>query len=107
MKPGDIRRNNIKILEILGYIRCHQYKEPTFQKKQFDNHYMNLDVFKFHSSWDELIPIFTKFKNYNIENWYVIFNNISTRFLLGVTSNNIEMSYKALVDLINHKHFQK
>lgn len=88
MKEKEINKNNIKIASGL----FEDFKE--------------VDKLNYHSSWDSLIPAFKEYRDANISIKYSELSNIGSLFLLGVTSNNIEKSYNAIIQLINWKNLR-
>lgn len=85
MKEKEINKNNIKIASGL-----------------FEN-FEEVNKLDYHKSWDSLIPAFQKYREANLSIKYSDLSNIGTLFMLGVSANNIEKSYNAMIQLINWK----
>ena len=60
----------------------------------------------YNTNWNSLINVFYLYKTANIGIIFSELSNINTLFLLGVSQNNIEKSYNALVKIVNFKNIR-
>jgi hypothetical protein len=96
---------NEKLAIIDGYVINPNYTRKMYQHVETGK-LVEADDFKYHSSWDCLIPIFHKLKKYNIHEWFSELSNIGSMFLLGCTLNEIDKSYQAISKLISLPGFE-
>lgn len=98
---------NEKLAIIDGYVINPNYTRRMYQHVETGK-LVEADDFKYHSSWDCLIPIYNKIQNvFVIGLWFGSINTINSLFLLGCSTNQIDYSYNALVKIISLPGFEE
>ncbi len=109
-KEKELRTNNKKLALLDGWEiskeKFSDVQEGQIVMRNKEGYFLKLDEINYDESWDLLIPLYSRLRNINLDEIFRAYAGMDTNFMVGVSTNNIQQSFNALILMINIPNFK-